>query len=188
MAKKDNKTLSPDAPLYHTDHARPVTRRDFLAQGFMTGAGVTLGGSIFSLFANPRAAQAALSSDLQTLASNTNCELGGLGVGIPFICFDLAGGANMIGSNVLAGGPGGYINDPISTAGYSKMGVPGDMVPGLVEATPSATSNGNFTDTALGLPFHSDSRFLRGILDKTRPIIRTIPCTVSPGPALMAAS
>lgn len=168
MAKRhSNKgTISPDAPLFHRNHARPVTRRDFLAQGFMTGAGITLGGSLFSLFANPRAAQAALSPDLQTLATSVNCDLGGLGVGIPFICFDLAGGANMIGSNVLAGGPNGYITDPISTAGYSKMGIPGDMIPGLVETTPSATSNGDFTDTTLGLPFHSDSGFLRGILDK----------------------
>ena len=98
MAKRrhSNKpTLSPDAPLYHRDHARPVTRRDFLAQGFMSGTGIALGGSLFSLFANPREAHALLSDDLITLANaNTDCSLGGLGVGIPFICFDLAGGSN----------------------------------------------------------------------------------------------
>jgi hypothetical protein len=161
------KNLHPDEPLLHPDHPRPVTRRDFLRQGLMSGAGITLGGSLFSLFANPRAAQAALSSDLQTLAASTGCALGGVGAGkIPFICFDLSGGANMVGSNVLVGGQGGWAADPLSTSAYSKMGIPGDMVPGGVETTPTTTSNGDFTDTTLGLAFHSDSAYLRGILSK----------------------
>ena len=174
--RKNHNGLLPDEPLLHRDHSRPVTRRDFLRQGFITGTGVTLGGSLFSLFANPRAAQAALSSDLNTLAGSIpGCSLGATSTQIPFICFDLAGGANMIGSNVLAGGQGGYLNDPLSVAGYSKMGIPGDMVPGGVETTAplngpvqdTVTSNGDFTDTTLGLAFHSDSAFLRGILSKT---------------------
>ncbi|MCK4587030.1 MAG: general secretion pathway protein GspF [Gammaproteobacteria bacterium] len=171
MAKRrhPNKTeLSPDAPLFHRDHARPVTRRDFLAQGFISGTGIALGGSLFSLFANPRSAQAALSGDLTTLAASTDCTLGGLGTNIPFICFDLAGGSNMIGSNVLAGGQNGYMDSPISTAGYSKMGIPGDMVPGTIDPAASAMSgpNNDYIDNRLGLPFHSDSGFLRGILEK----------------------
>ncbi len=163
-------TRLPDDPLFHRDHARPVTRRDFLRQGFISGTGVAIGGSLFSLFAHPRAAQAALSSDLSTLAASLgNCTLGATGANIPFICFDLAGGANTIGSNVLAGGQSGYLNDPISVAGYRKMGIPGDMVPGGVEPagfSATGTSNGDYTDTTLGLPFHTDSGFLRGILDK----------------------
>jgi hypothetical protein len=169
MAKK-RQPLSPDAPLLHLDHGRPVTRRDFLRQGFITGAGVTMGSSLFSLFANPRMAQAALSGDLQTLATASGCPLNTtLANKIPFICFDLAGGANMVGSNVLVGGQAGYLNSPLSTAGYSKMGIPGDMVPGGVEPagfSATGTSNGDYTDTTLGLPFHADSAFLRGILDK----------------------
>ncbi len=51
----------------------------------------------------------------------------------------------------------------LSTAGYSKLGLPGDMVPGVAETTPTATSNGDHTDTSLGLAFHSDSAFLRGM-------------------------
>ena len=62
----------------------------------------------------------------------------------------------------LAGGQGGQF-DFLSTPGYSKMGLPGDMVPGVPEATPTATSNGDHTDTSLGLAFHSDSAFLRGM-------------------------
>lgn len=175
MSKR--KHLHPDAPLFHADHPRPVTRRDFLRQGLITGSGVVLGGSLLSLFANPRAAQAALSSDLTALAASLNdCSLGGLGGGmIPFICFDLAGGANMIGSNVLVGGQNGWALSPIGTAGYSKMGVPGDMLPGGVEPvgfSEDGTSNGDFTDTTLGLAFHTDSAYLRGILDKTSPATR----------------
>ncbi len=175
--KKNRHGLSLDAPLLHQDHSRPVTRRDFLRQGFITGTGVTLGGSLFSLFANPRAAQAALSPDLLTMFdSNESCALGTTSGNIPFICFDLAGGSNMIGSNVLAGGQGGYLNDPISAAGYSKMGIPGDMVPGIVDAASTMSGpNNDFIDTRLGLPFHSDSGFLRGIMEKisigTAPLI-----------------
>ena len=162
---RHRKTLQPGDPLFHRDHSRPFTRRDFLRQGFISGGAAVLGGGLFSLFANPRAAQAELSTDLQTLADSINCTLGGLGGGkIPFICFDLAGGANIAGSNVLVGR-----NEPLdvlSTAGYSKLGLPGDMIPGVNEATPTATSDGDHTDLSLGLPFHSDSAFLRGILDK----------------------
>jgi hypothetical protein len=47
---------------------------------------------------------------------------------IPFICFDLSGGGNIAGSNVLVGGPGGQL-DFLSVAGYNKLGLPGTMVP-----------------------------------------------------------
>ena len=49
---------------------------------------------------------------------------------LPFICFDLAGGANLVGSEVLVGVQGGQSNF-LSTAGYGKLGVPGNMVPEL---------------------------------------------------------
>jgi len=165
--KRSMQGLDPNEPLRHAAHKRPVTRRDFLAQGFLTGAGIITVPSLMGLLGGARDARAAisLSPDISTL--KTDCGLDVLGGGkIPFICFDLAGGANMVGSNVLVGGPGGYMDDPVSTAGYNKMGIPGDMVPGGVEATPTATSNGDYTDTTLGLPFHSDAPYLRGILDK----------------------
>lgn len=162
---KNRKFHSLNEPLRHAAHKRPVTRRDFLAQGLLTGAGIVTGPTLFSLFANPRAAQAALSSDLTALKNP--CGLDILGGGkIPFICFDLAGGANMVGSNVLVGGEGGWEADPLTAQGYSKMGIPGGMVPGVAETTPTATSDGLHADRTLGLAFHSDSAYLRGILDK----------------------
>jgi hypothetical protein len=153
MAKK-RKVRHWDEPLRHPDHSRPVTRRDFVAQGFLTGSAYALGGGVMSLFSNPRQALAALSGDLDT--AGCGISLGGAAK-IPFICFDLAGGANIAGSNVLVGKEGGQM-DFLSTAGYSKLGLPGDMVPGLTDA------NGQpFANTDFGLAFHSDSAFKRGM-------------------------
>lgn len=163
MSKRDKNAGTPQ-PMRHADHRRPMTRREFLAQGFMAGSATVLGPTLFGMFADPRAAHAALSADLEALRASCGIAVQGAGK-IPFICFDLAGGANMAGSNVLVGGQGGQMNF-ISTAGYNRQGLPGDMVPGLAEAAPTATSNGDHTDTSLGLAFHSDSAFLRGILAK----------------------
>jgi hypothetical protein len=158
---KRRSPLSPDAPLLHPNHKRPVTRRDFLGHGLTTGLGLVMGPTIFGLFANPREARAALSSDLQTL--KTSCGIATQGAGkIPFICFDLAGGANIAGSNVLVGKQGGQL-DFLTTAGYSKLGLPGDMIPSLKN---SVTGASDFINSSLGLSFHSDSAFLRGILEK----------------------
>ena len=119
--------------------------------------------TVFSLFANPRAAMAALSPDIQALKASCGIDVQGAGK-IPFICIDLTGGANMVGSNVLIGGPGGQL-DFLSTAGYGKLGLPGDMLPSMN----NPVTNTSFTDTRLGLAFHSDSAFLRGILDRVAP-------------------
>ncbi len=180
MTKK-HRPLTVDEPLRHRCHSAPVTRRDFLRQGFLTGAGAVMGGSVFSLFSNPRAAYAAVSPDLNQLAGVSNCSLGGLSGAskIPFICFDLAGGANLAGSNVLVGQANGQL-DVLGTNGYSKMGLPGDMIPGLPDAAVAGTmlnlsTNGDFTNNQLGLLFHSDSAMLSGILEKyTAPVLGEI--------------
>ncbi len=144
-------------PLRHADHPRPVTRRQFISQGFMAGSAAVLGGGVMSLFADPRAAYAALSPDMEAL--KTACGFSTLGAGkVPFICFDLAGGASMAGSNVLVGGQGGQL-DFLSTSGYSRMGLPGDMIPSVIDPI----TNLDFIDSSLGLSFHRDSAFLRGI-------------------------
>ncbi|MBI1195907.1 MAG: general secretion pathway protein GspF [Gammaproteobacteria bacterium] len=160
MAKR-RLPLSPDAPLRHPDHRQPMTRREFIAQGFRAGLGLVTAPTLFSLFADPRAARAALSADLEALKSG--CGIATLGAGkIPFICFDLAGGANISGSNVLVGMQGGQL-DFLSSAGYSKLGLPGDMIPSIVNPQ---TGVNDFINADLGLAFHSDSAFLRGILEK----------------------
>jgi hypothetical protein len=157
MAKKRNRQ-DIDAPQFHPDHPRPVTRRQFVAQGFLSGSAVALGGGVMSLFSNPREAFAALADDLTPLLTSP-CNIATIGAGkIPFICFDLAGGANIAGSNVLVGQEGGQM-DFLGTAGYERLGLPGDMVPGLTDPTTGLP----YANTDFGLAFHSDSAFKRGI-------------------------
>jgi hypothetical protein len=163
MARKSKRARF-DSPQRHGDHPRPVTRRQFVAQGFLGGSAFLAGGGVMSLFTNPRQAFAELSGDLRPLLSNP-CNVATEGAGkIPFICFDLSGGASIAGSNVLVGKQGGQL-DFLSTAGYQKLGLPGDMVPSLNDPI----SGLPFTNTDFGLAFHSDSAFLRGILRSMSP-------------------
>ena len=163
MAKRRN-VRHWDEPQFHADHPRPVTRRQFVAQGFMSGAATVSGAGILSLFSNPREAAAALSPDLAALLQSP-CQIATNGAGkIPFICFDLAGGANIFGSNVLVGQEGGQ-QDFVSTAGYEKMGLPGDMIPGLTDPITQLP----YANFDLGLGFHLDSAFRRGIMDTITP-------------------
>lgn len=137
-------------PFYHRDHKRPVTRREFLAQGFITGAATVAAPSLLGLMT--RAAHA------QGVPACTP-PVGGAGM-IPFICVDLSGGASIAGSNVLVGGPQGQ-EDLLGLDGYSKLGLP-----------PGFTPQQALTDVInrdLGLLFHSDSAFLAGIVSKAAP-------------------
>ncbi len=150
-------------PYRHADHPRPRTRREFLSQGFISGAATVLAPSLLGMFAAPRSARAALSSDIQALLAPCGISLGaGL---VPFICFDLAGGGNIAGSNVLVGGPGGQL-DFLTTAGYNKLGLPGTMIPG------ASTPGGNI-DATFGLRFHADSAHLRGMKTRTGALAMT---------------
>ena len=155
IKSKRKRALGLDEPLRHGSHKKPVTRRDFLAQGFTTGAATVLAPAALSMM-NPRRASA-LSGNLDDIA-RLDCGITDGSGKIPFICFDLAGGANIVGSNVLVGQQGGQL-DFLSTQGYSKQGLPGNMLPN--------NSTTNFVDTQFGLAFHTDSAFLRGMIEKT---------------------
>jgi hypothetical protein len=152
MIRKKPKSVGLNEPFRHPDHSRPRTRREFVAQGFMTGAATVVGAPLLSMLGT-RQARATLPSDIQGLLQG--CQITTGAGTIPFICFDLAGGGNIAGSNVLVGGPKGQL-DFISVAGYSKLGLPGTMVP-----NPSTT--GNFIDSSFGLRYHADSAHLRGM-------------------------
>ncbi len=162
MKRKSRRgALHPDAPVRQPDHPRPVTRRQFVSQGFVAGAASVFAPTVFSLFANPRAAHAALAPDLEALKASCGIAVQGAGK-IPFICIDLAGGANMVGSNVLAGGQDGQ-EDFLSVAAYGRQGLPGDMVP---NAPNVGSPTNDFIERRLGLLFHLDSAFVRGILER----------------------
>ncbi len=130
----------------HENHRRPVSRRDFLAQGLIAGTAMVFSPSLFGLLRKSDGA----------FAQTMECVLSGGAGKIPFVCFDLAGGASIAGSNVMVGGPGGQL-DFLPEAGYEKLGLPDDMLPTLPAQL----------NSELGLVFHADSAFLRGILSKT---------------------
>lgn len=141
-------------PLRHSH--RPYSRRDFIAQGFRAGTATMMGASVFSLFAPKAEAISQQAYDLLAAygyQDDCNLNVAG-GQKIPFICFDLAGGANIAGSNVLVGQQGGQM-DFLSESGYSKLGLQQEIVP----------NNGqvDVIDTSLGLAFHSQSAMLEGI-------------------------
>ncbi|MCG8588739.1 MAG: general secretion pathway protein GspF [Proteobacteria bacterium] len=141
MTKNKLGAGTPESPFMYPDHKRPVTRRDFLARGFLTGAGILAAPSLMGFFNTPDARAQAMT-----------CGVGAGANKVPFLAFDLAGGASFSGSNVLVGGPGGQL-DPLSESAYIRFGLPTDQFP-----TDPANVN-----TELGLAFHADSAFLRGI-------------------------
>jgi len=146
---------SPHA-LRNLNHRPPVTRREFLGRGLIGTSATVIGmSSFFSMFADPRKAYATLAPDIQALVTSP-CNIRAGAGKVPFIAFDLAGGGNIAGSNALVGGAGGQLNF-LTTAGYNKLGLPGNMIPN------SSVGAGNFVNTSLGLAMHSDSAYLRGI-------------------------
>jgi hypothetical protein len=164
IKKKLPRSHGLNEPIRHNNHKAPVTRRDFIGAGLASGPAVVVVPSIVAgLLGSKAHAASLLSLDMQNLRDNV-CGISSGGANkIPFICFDLAGGANLNGSEILIGGQGGAL-DFLSTAGYGKLGLPGDMTPNSANA---ASASGNFVDTSLGVPWHSDGAILRGILSKT---------------------
>lgn len=153
-------------PLLHDDHPRPVSRRDFLSAGLISAPGMVLAPAwLGALLKSGRAnaGNSLLDTDIQALLAPNQCNVPTASSGIPFICFDLAGGANLVGSEVLVGQNGGQQNF-LSTAGFGKLGVPGNMVP----------TSSTFISSALGLLWHSDGAILRGITAKA-----TTPATMT---------
>ena len=162
ILKKTPRAHGLHEPFKHENHPRPVTRRELIGAGFLSGGAMVMAPAWLGALLRSGNADAAALTTLQ--AQQAECALqtpanGGGTLGstgpVPFITIDLAGGANLMGSEAIAGMAGSPTNF-ISTAGFSKLGVPGDMVP---------TSTA-FIDMSLGLPFHADSAILRGIKSK----------------------
>jgi hypothetical protein len=159
IRNKPPRTLKLDEPVRHRDsHKRPVTRRDFIAQGFLTGSATVIAPTALGLLLNPGRAMAL---DADILAQKVACGITGGSGKIPFICFDLAGGGNIAGSNVLVGSTGGQL-DFLTPSAYGKMGLPASMVP-------NAAATANNIEARLGLLFHADSAHARGIIERTAP-------------------
>jgi hypothetical protein len=158
--KKPPRSHALGEPLRHENHPRPRTRREFLAAGFISGQAMVMAPAWLGALLKANRANAAppLDSDISPLLAAAECNVPASGVGLPFIAFDLAGGANLVGSEVIVGQQGGQSNF-LTTAGYGKLGVPGNMVP-------SSTAN---VDASLGLLWHADGAIKRGIMSMITP-------------------
>jgi hypothetical protein len=157
IQKKLPRSHAPGEPLLHENHKRPVTRRELLGAGLASAPAMVVGPAWLAAALKSNKAHAALTdlpNDVRTLAE-TECGVLVTANPLPVICFDLAGGANLVGSEVLVGQKGGQANF-LTTAGYGKQGVPGNMVP----------SAAGFVDSSFGLLWHTDGAILRGMKAK----------------------
>ncbi|MGZ3693805.1 MAG: hypothetical protein ACXWQO_06365 [Bdellovibrionota bacterium] len=141
-------------------HKKPVTRRDFMSQSLLSMGGMIVMPSLYTMLASSRA-----------YGATDPCAAAALSTKTPFICIDLAGGANIAGSNVIVGKAGGQMD--FLTA-YDKLGLPASMFPKVTGQV----------NTELGLAFHADSAMLRGIQSVTAATTRAnvdgiVLCTVS---------
>ncbi len=140
-------------PLQHENHERPVTRRDFLAQGLVAGGSFVTIPSIFAglLKSGPVEAR------VEQLA-DCGISIGASGKAA-FMCFDLAGGANLAGSNVMVGS--NLQSDLLPAESYANLGLPAAINPNV--AGKVVDINGNTNPAAGDVLFHADSALLRGI-------------------------
>jgi hypothetical protein len=161
ILKQSPRQLAIDEPIRHESHKVPVTRRDFIAQGFLTGPAMIAAPSALAMLIGSEKARA-MSPDLEAMKSLCNITAGA--GKIPFICFDLAGGANISGSEMLCG-QGTMQTNFLSTQGYAKLGLPGNMTPNSPNA---ASATNNFINTEFGAAWHSDGAILRGMQGSTQ--------------------
>src|SRR5438067_404186 len=103
IRKKPPRSHALGEPILHDNHPLPVTRRDFVAAGFLSGPAMVIGPAWLGALLRASRADAALSPDIQALLASSQCNVPTASGSLPFICFDLAGGANLVGSEVLVG-------------------------------------------------------------------------------------
>jgi hypothetical protein len=161
LLKKSPRGLGLNEPIKHESHKRPVTRRDFIAQGFKTGPAIVAAPALLSMLMAAQKAHG-MSPDLE--AMKTFCAIQPGAGKVPFICFDLAGGANLNGSEILIGQSGKQTNF-LSTQGYAKLGLPGNMTPNSPNA---ASATNDFINLEFGTAWHSDGAILRGMQASTQ--------------------
>jgi hypothetical protein len=153
MDKKKLKNLSDLGIHLFDDHKIPSNRRDFLSSGIM-------GLSTMALI--PSAFLASPDAMAQQCADIADC-------GVPFLCFEGAGGMNIAGGNAMVG------FDPdqsqtnfgtgMSMTDYIRLGLPADMHP----------SKPGMLNTSYGLVYHSTSGLLAGLEEVLTPATGTDP-------------
>ena len=72
--KKSPRTLGLDEPIRHESHKAPVTRRDFIAQGFKTGPAIIAAPAALAMLIGSDNARA-MSPDLEALLGPAACAI-----------------------------------------------------------------------------------------------------------------
>jgi hypothetical protein len=123
--------------LLHEDHPRPVTRRDFLAQGFVDLATVLMAPRLLTLITR------------EAIAATCPPTAPAAGL-LPLIAIDCAGGASLSGNFVVgkAGGAMDYLTS------YNTLGIP-----------TAPQNNPGSVDTRFGAPMHLASKIRQGMLN-----------------------
>lgn len=123
------------------DHPRPMSRRDFIGHGLMSG---------FAISMVPSTLLAMLKADIAH--AQTNCPSGANSNGLlPLLVMDMAGGLGLA-SNFIVGKTGGALDHLTS---YDLLGIPDGMNPKNVSGQ---------VETKFGAPMHLTlSRFLTGM-------------------------
>src|SRR5258708_19818363 len=112
IRKKPARPHALGEPLLHENHKRPVTRRDFVSAGLLSAPALVMAPAWLAAVLKSGNANA-LSTDMQALLAANQCNVPSAVAaisGVPFICFDLAGGANLVGSQVPVGVQGAPTN------------------------------------------------------------------------------
>src|SRR5260370_42119474 len=103
IRKKPPRSHALGEPLRHENHPLPVTRRDFVAAGFVSGPAMVIGPAWLGGLLEGSGANAALSPDMQAPLAPTQRNVPTASGRPPFILFHLAGGGNLGGSERLVG-------------------------------------------------------------------------------------
>src|SRR5256884_6080103 len=105
IRKKPPRSHALGEPLLHENHPLPVTRRDFVAAGFLSGPAMVIGPAWLGalLKASRAEARVPLSPDIQALLGSRQCNVPNAAGRVPFIFFDLAGRADPVRSQGLVG-------------------------------------------------------------------------------------
>ncbi|VAW96663.1 hypothetical protein MNBD_GAMMA22-1035 [hydrothermal vent metagenome] len=147
------------APLQHENHEKPVTRRDFLAQGLVSGGAFVAVPSIFAGLLKPGKVEARVEQ-----LADCGISIGASGKAA-FMCFDLAGGANLAGSNAIVGS--NLQTDLLPAVAYENMGLPAAINPNVAGMV--VDINGAANPAVGQLAFHAESALLRGIQNAATP-------------------
>ena len=165
ILKKSPRTLGLDEPIRHESHKAPVSRGATSSRRASAPVRpIVAGGCAAQRCSWARRRARAMSPPLEAMRADI-CNISAGAGKVPFICFDLAGGANLQGSEMLIGVSGNPLNF-LSTAGLRQARPAGQHDAEIRPTRPAPTNN--FVNKEFGAAWHSDGAILRGMQASTQ--------------------